>query len=244
MKNTAGLFVVGTDTNVGKTYVVAQLARLLREEGVSVGIYKPACSGARRDPSGQALWDDVEAHFDAMEGEFPRERICPQCFLEPVAPPVAARCEGRAVDDDLLVAGAEWWMGRVDVLLVEGAGGLLSPLSASSTVADVADQLGFPLLLIAHWRLGTLNQTLLTLEVAEGRGLTTSGVILNAVHPGVPGLAERTNAEELRSRTAVPILGVLPYEGSVRLLEQPHLFRIVWKEIARTSGRFPPRQNH
>src|SRR5690606_6781856 len=111
---------------------------------------KPVCSGGVPDGAGGIVWDDVRSLASAVGNAFPDDRICPQRFLAPLAPPVAARREGRRVDADLLRQGARWWQGRVDLLLVEGVGGLLCPLPDDETVADLAGDLGWPLIIVAH----------------------------------------------------------------------------------------------
>jgi dethiobiotin synthetase len=221
-----GLFITGTDTGIGKTYVAAGIVRLLRAQGVRVGAYKPTASGSEPGSVGP-VWGDVERLHSALGGEFPREAICPQCWHAAVAPPVAARFEGKRIDAALLRRGADWWRERVDLLVVEGAGGLLSPLAETETVADLAVDLGFPLLIVARLSLGTINHTLLTIEAAQARHLTVAGILLNQASP--PDSADRsqeTNAAELARRTAVPILGVLPYSPGTGLPEGLGLLKI------------------
>src|SRR5687768_477738 len=94
---TVGLFVTGTDTGVGKTYLTCLIAREMRARGVSVGAYKPACTGCELAPDGRPRWADVDALADSLGGRYPADRICPQRFRAPLAPPVAAQQEGRAV---------------------------------------------------------------------------------------------------------------------------------------------------
>ena len=211
-----GLFVVGTDTDIGKTYVTALLARAVRASGRRPGVYKPACSGAAVF-HGEAVWGDVEALRDAAaaddEDPPPRNMICPQCFTAPLAPPVAAAREGRAVDDALLTAGAAAWAGRCDVLLIEGAGGLLCPLSDTRSVADVAAELGFPLLIVARAGLGTVGHTLLILEVAAARGLPVAGVLLNEVDGREP--EADTNARLIERHGSARVLGVVRSGGGL-----------------------------
>ena len=114
-----GVFITGTDTGVGKTVVASALVRHLREDGLRVGAYKPVASGAR-----DLRWDDVEALHAALGEMVPRDRICPQTFRAALAPPMAARQEGRAVDTSLLRSGAAWWREQpIDALIIEGAGG-------------------------------------------------------------------------------------------------------------------------
>lgn len=221
-----GLFITGTDTGVGKTFVAGLMVRALRAHGVRVGAYKPVVSGARtvghveREAGGErwaapSVWDDVEQLFAATDGEYPRERIAPQRFLAPVAPPVAARQEGRDVDADGLARGVDWWRERVDLLVVEGAGGLLSPIATDVTNRDLAVRLGWPVLVIARQRLGTINHTALTVEACQSRGLRVAGIVLN----DADGLAEhdpsrKTNAGEIARVTGIPVLAEIRYSPS------------------------------
>ncbi|QDT15954.1 dethiobiotin synthase [Alienimonas californiensis] len=213
-----GLFVTGTDTDVGKTYVAARLAERLRSGGRTVGVYKPACSGAEVF-HGEPVWGDIEALRSAVglpvaEDDF----ICPQRFLAPLAPPIAAAREGRTVDAELLISAARRWADRCDVLIVEGAGGLLCPLALPDdgpavTVLDVAAALGYPLLIVARAGLGTVNQTLLTLAAAEARGLPIAGVVLNEIDAREPEAA--TNAAMIARCGGAPVLGVIPPGGEL-----------------------------
>jgi dethiobiotin synthetase len=227
-----GLFITGTDTGVGKTYVAAAIVSLLRHQGVRVGAYKPAVSGSEQGEQGP-IWRDVELLSSALGGTFPREAICPQRFRAPLAPPVAARCEGREVDAALLRAGADWWRERVDLLMVEGAGGLLSPLTDSESVADLARDLGFPLLIIARLGLGTINHTLLTVEAAQRRGLPVAGIIMNqAANPEATDESTASNRDELARRTNVPILAVLPFDPTKDLRQDEAFQRIDFVGLA------------
>ena len=208
-----GLFVTGTDTDVGKTYVTALLAEHLRAGGQTVGVYKPACSGAETF-HGESVWADVEALRSAAGlTTADDDLICPQRFRDPLAPPVAAAAEGRTVDAGLLAAGARGWAGRCDVLLVEGAGGLLCPLADGVTVLDVAADLGFPLLVVARAGLGTVNHTLLTLAAAKTRGVPVAGALLNARDRPEPQAAN--NAAMIARFGGAPALGVIGPGGGL-----------------------------
>lgn len=227
-----GLFITGTDTGVGKTFVASAIVRRLRDRKIRVGAYKPAVSGSTPGPDGP-IWSDVEILYAALGGEYPREAICPQRFEAPLAPPVAAHREGREIDARLLIEGAGWWNDRVDVLIVEGAGGWLSPLADHLAVADVARELGFPIVIVARLSLGTINHTLLTIEAAQARNVPIAGIILNrAAPPGVKDLSEETNAVELARRTTVPILATIEHEAAADLLQVPALHRIDFAGLA------------
>ncbi len=221
------LFVTGTDTGVGKTTVAAALVRHWRAQGRNIGAYKPVASGSETGPNGEPFWGDVEAYFAALDGQFPKERICPQSFPAPLAPPVAARYAGRTVDSQLLLSGARWWESQVDSLVVEGAGGWLSPLSDSESNADLAVALGYPVLVVARLGLGTINHTLLTVEAAQRRGLQVCGVVLNAAQPSGADESVNSNPEELARRCPAPFLGVLPYSPQGDLLHHPAFLRMI-----------------
>src|SRR5690606_32212131 len=128
-----GLFVVGTDTGVGKTYVAARIAAALSETGVCVGVYKPAASGCRRE--GPALVSDDALELWQAAGQ-PGElvAVCPQCFAAPLAPHLAAREERKEIDALLLRSGLDYWRARSEVIIVEGAGGIMSPMGEQDYV--------------------------------------------------------------------------------------------------------------
>lgn len=177
-----GFFVTGTDTEVGKTYFVCQYARERILQGHRVGVYKPAASGFPREDHRS---DASQLHRSLGEqgANVRLEQINPQCFLAPLAPPLAARAEGVLVDQELLVRGADAWKDDCDCLIVEGAGGLFSPITWSMTNADLAKRLGFPLILVAENRLGCVHQILSTLRAAISMGLDFRAVVLNQVRP-------------------------------------------------------------
>jgi dethiobiotin synthetase len=160
-----GFFVTGTDTGVGKTVVTGGLAAALRARGLTVGILKPVQSGA--------MADDPEGDAGKLGAE------CVYAFAAPLAPLVAARMEGAAVELEPVVRAAERLAAANDILLVEGAGGLLVPLAEGLLVADVAQALSLRLVVVARAGLGTVNHVLLTLEAARSRGLAVAAVVLN-----------------------------------------------------------------
>ena len=239
---TRGLFIVGTDTGVGKTFVTALAARAALRRGLSVGVYKPACSGATRDAAGAIVWEDVRSLEAAVECRFESQRICPQRFAAPLAPPVAARLEGRTVDGTLLREGAHWWEGRVELLLVEGVGGLLCPLTEQETVADLVRDLGYPLVIVSRLGLGTINHTLLTVEAAQRRNLPIAGILLNEStsangDAAADTIAAETNEDEIARRCTAPILGVLRHGGLRGFERQRRRVEIDWLAVAQPACR-------
>lgn len=215
----AGLFVTATDTGVGKTRLVCWLARRWSNAGLRVGVSKPAASGAERCDEGW-VWPDIEDLRTSCSAAGASDLIGPFRWRLPLAPAVAERLEpalvrqGPAASPTLadFLAALDAWHGKCDVLLVEGTGGLLCPLTATQTVADLAVAWGRPVLIVARLGLGTINHTLLTVEAAQRRRLEIAGVVLNCPVPPSGDLAEQTNPEELRRRLDVPIFGPIPYQ--------------------------------
>jgi dethiobiotin synthetase len=172
-----GLFVTGTDTDVGKTAVAAAIARQLVAEGRSVGVYKPVASGVTTAAS------DARRLWEAADEPLTIEQVCPQAFTAPLSPPRAAQAEGRRVDDALLRTGIEPWQAASDIVIVEGAGGLFSPASDRSLNVDLARDLGLPLVIVDAVRLGAIGRTLMAVTAARAAGLVVAAVVLSHTHP-------------------------------------------------------------
>jgi dethiobiotin synthetase len=209
-----GLFVTGTSTEVGKTYVGALIAAALVDAGHRVGVYKPAASGCRRE--GKSLVaDDAVALWRAAGKPGDLDIVCPQRFAAPLAPHLAARAEGKQLDAALLRAGLTGWHGRCDLVIVEGAGGLMSPLGEDEYVADLAGDFGYPLVVVAANRLGVINQTLQTLITAATfrDGLPIAGVVLNDVEEPSTDESATTNLGEITRRCVPPVLAHVEFQG-------------------------------
>jgi dethiobiotin synthetase len=174
-----GLFVVGTDTDVGKTAVAAAILRELVAAGRRVAAYKPVASGiaAAAEPGG-----DPERLWEAANRVGAIADVCPQCFQPPLSPPRAARGVGRAVDESLLRAGLAAWRDH-ELVVVEGAGGLFSPLAAATLGADLAREFGYPLVVVDAARLGAIGRTLATVRAARAEGLAVAACVLSQVAP-------------------------------------------------------------
>lgn len=214
----SGIFITGTDTGVGKTFVACGLATLLRERGYRVGVMKPAETGCA-EQDGKLIPEDAVRLRDASGCGEPIEKICPYRLPEPLAPSLAAERAGARIDIDRLLEVYQEISSNRDVILVEGAGGLMVPLLPSFTYADLARVMKLPLVVVAANKLGAINHLLLTLEHASCKGLTVLGYILNRVS-AENSLAAETNREILVNLTAVPCLGEVPFidgEGARKL---------------------------
>jgi dethiobiotin synthetase len=211
-----GLFVVGTDTAVGKTFVAARMVAALTRAGVRVGVYKPAASGCRR--IGRTLVsDDAVALWEAAGRPEELKAVCPQRFAAPLAPHLAAKEERKEIDSRLLRHGIDYWQRRSEIVIVEGAGGLMSPVGDHDYVADLAADFGFPLVVVAPNRIGAINSTLLTLIAAASRPkpLPIAGIVLNDVLPPDAGdPATQSNRLELELRCVPPVLTHLSHNAA------------------------------
>lgn len=209
-----GLFITGTGTGVGKTYVAALIAKALRAAGKRVGVYKPVASGCE-PREGRLESPDAIALWEAAGRPGTMEQVCPQMFAAPLAPHLAARAEGRRVDPEMLRSGQQFWRDSCDIVLVEGAGGLMSPISDDDYNADLADEFGYPLVVVAANVLGTINATLQTLIVADTfrEGLHVAGIVLNSPHSGGNDASKDSNADELARRSVPPLLANVLHGG-------------------------------
>ncbi len=214
-----GLFVTGTDTDAGKTFVAAMIVRTLVAGGMSVGVSKPVASGVvAGGPS------DAETLWEAAGRPRTLPAVCPQAFALPLAPHHAARAEGRAIDETLLRDGVLAWAPTSDCLIVEGAGGLFSPLTDRLLNADLAADLGLPLIVVDSGRLGCVGRVLATCFAAEARGLEVAAVVLSQIDadspadeatPTSPRRIARDGAKEIVRHLPRIAVAVLPHAATV-----------------------------
>lgn len=204
-----GLLITGTDTGVGKTFFACALSTVLSARGKRVGVMKPVETGCElRD--GRLVPADALRLQRYSGSSLPLKLVCPYRFAPPLAPAVAAEMAGVKIERQRLIAAYERIRAQHDITLVESAGGLLVPLAERYTFADLAGDLGIPLLVVVGSKLGAINHTLLTLRCASAMGLPVLGYILN--HPASTGdLAAETNRRTLLRLTDTPCLGSLPF---------------------------------
>ena len=206
------LFFAGTDTNVGKTYVASLVAASIFRSGRRVGVYKPAASGCR-DEAGVRIAEDAVSLWNAAGMPRTIDDVCPQKFLAPLAPPAAAASEGTTVDAELLRRGADVWMADSDVIIVEGAGGMFSPLADGVLNIDFVKQFDSPrVIIVAADRLGVIHQTLTTIHASRHFGIEPVGVIL-CDPSGDADASTQTNASQIAAYTDVPVIERVDYSA-------------------------------
>jgi dethiobiotin synthetase len=225
-----GLFITGTDTGVGKTFVAAGLARCLRNQGIRPGVLKPVETGCVLRGGRRIPRDGSFLKYMAGAAE-PIEEIVPYRLAAPLAPQVAAEREGIRIQSRRLQSACRAISSRHDCTLVEGAGGILVPVTRRTTMVDLMKLFKLPVLLVSRIGLGTLNHTLLTLYYLAQHRIPVAGIVFNDPD-GCRDLSARSNPATLGQYSSVPILGNIPFGKGVRMT------RDYSDEIARRFARY------
>jgi dethiobiotin synthetase len=203
-----GVFVTGTDTGIGKTFVSASLLSALNASGKRAVGMKPVASGCVMTPRGLRN-DDAETLLDHSDGVPAYESINPFALREPIAPHIAAREESVQISLDPIANAFATLSEAADCIVVEGVGGWCAPLSESLMQCDVAKALRLPVILVVGLRLGCLNHAILSARAIQADGCELLGWIGNGIDPAMQRVRE--NIETLRERLPAPCLGILPY---------------------------------
>lgn len=209
---TRALFVTGTDTGVGKTVIAAALLRGLRERGRRVAGMKPVASSCRETPAG-IVSDDALALIAQASESAPYAIVNPYSFIPAIAPHVAAVEAGTRIDLRELERAYRILAGLADVVVIEGAGGWLTPLDAKHALADFARKVKADVILVVGLRLGCLNHALLTAQAIEHSGLKLAGWVANAIDPRFERASD--NVRSLQERLKAPLLGQIPHQPTV-----------------------------
>lgn len=181
------LFITGTGTDVGKTYVTGLVIKKLRDSGVNAAYYKAAMSGNERRPDGSLIPGDALAVKDVSGISQPLEEMCPYIYENAYSPHLAARIEGEQVELSVVEEGFRRVSGAYDYVTVEGSGGILCPIRYDGErilLEDVIKTLRLSCLLVADAGLGTINNVVLTAEYMRARDIPIVGMIFNRFHPG------------------------------------------------------------
>ena len=202
-----GFFITGTDTEIGKTFVTAALTRALAATGRRVAPIKSLAAG-QQFVDGRWINEDVATLLAAQNLGLSDAEVGPLQFREPCAPHIAARLEGRSIDRDALLTAIHASAAKADIALVEGVGGFRVPLTDTWDTADLAVDLGLPVILVVGLRLGCINHALLAAEAILARGLTLAGWVANTVDPDQAHVAD--NLASLQAGLKAPCLGHIP----------------------------------
>ncbi|HSI43691.1 MAG TPA: dethiobiotin synthase [Methylotenera sp.] len=213
--NPQSYFVVGTDTNVGKTYISSALLKHFAAAGSKAVGMKPIASGCELDAQGEFMNADVSALVQASNVVAPVGLINPYRFIPAIAPHIAAEQIGVEINLEVIVNAYQQLYALADVVIVEGAGGFFVPINSIQTLADLALALDIPIILVVGMRLGCINHALLTVEAIRAKGLHLAGWIANQIDPDMVMFEE--NLESLKQRITAPCLSVVHWQGAVNL---------------------------
>jgi dethiobiotin synthetase len=206
---TEGVFIIGTDTGVGKTLIAAGLVAALKDRGIEVGVMKPLESGALCFESALIPQDALSLKEIAGTHD-DLDLINPYCFQAPLAPGVAAEQAGAEVDLQKIKQRYEELKRHHQFMVVEGVGGLLVPIAKGVLLPELIQLLGLPILMVARPSLGTINHTLLTISYCQKEGLEVMGFIFSKSTPDADP-SEASNASVIARFSTVPFFGTFPY---------------------------------
>ena len=200
-KNKLGIFVTGTDTDVGKTYISEALIKHFCRQGFQTVGMKPIAAGAEIE-NGRLLNADVKAIVSASNVDAPIDQINPYVFAPAIAPHIAAQQAGIEIEIEPIMSAFKVLQQQADVIVVEGAGGFLVPINETLTMGDLAKALDVGVVLVVGVRLGCISHALLTVQSIEAKGLHLIGWVANRIEPNRPALEE--NIATLKAMIKAP----------------------------------------
>jgi len=209
-----GYFVTGTDTGIGKTWSSLALMQYFQQQGKTVVGMKPVAAGCEW-LDGQLKNEDALALQAQASINIPYDLINPYAFELPVSPHIAAQAVGEEVELAVIHKGYEKLQALADVVIVEGAGGWMVPLNEKEDIAQLAEQLALPLIIVIGMRLGCINQAKLTFAAIKHLDLACSGWIASCVEEDMPQL--EANIKTIGAVAEMPLLAVFPYEKTRNL---------------------------
>ena len=220
---TGSLFITGTDTDVGKTYVAAGLAASFRNMGIDVGIMKPFAAGDAQ--KGRYASKDVAMLSNAAGTKDAEGLVNPQFFPIPASPYTACKSLKSKPRLDIVLSSFEKLQELHDMIIVEGIGGLMTPIHKEYFVADLIKEMNIPAIIVTKSRIGTINHTIMTCQSCKKFKIPVRGIIINSFGGGYPA---SDLAEDLLDLTGVEILGTVP---RIKNMGNDSLCRIFQKNI-------------
>ncbi len=203
-------FITGTDTGVGKTWATVALMRYFKAQGQSVIGMKPVAAGCEWI-EGQLKNDDALLLQKNASIELRYEAVNPYAFEQPVSPHLAA--DKNTVQVDKIMQSFDILRGKADIVLVEGAGGWLAPLSDKLDISDLAKKMNIPVIMVVAIRLGCINHARLTFQAIESAKVECAGWLAMCVDPDMQRQAE--NIETIKNKISAPLLGILPFSEAI-----------------------------
>ena len=205
-----GIFITGTDTGVGKTFIAVGLLKALRKAGFNACPMKPVETGCRIKDR-KLIPEDTIKLINASGVKEPLDIINPYRFRHPLAPSVASEIEGIPIRKQKILSAYHYLSNKYDITIVEGAGGIMVPVYKKYLFLDLIADLGLPIIIVSRPGLGTINHTCLTIDAAKRRKINILGVVINYPDRMKSGLAGKTNPEIIEKLSGVHILGTVPF---------------------------------
>lgn len=224
MSSYTSIFVAGTDTGVGKTHVTCRILRRLREQGINAAGAKPVASGMQ-SVNGEWLNEDIQAICEAAGSQFGPELINQYRYKPYIAPHIAAAERGETIDMGVIMDGFRRLAARAELVVVEGAGGLMTPLNERHTFLHLMRRLNLPVILVVAIRLGCINHALLAQQGLESAGIPLLAWVAN--YPAADTVRDIAVEESLVSRLNAPLLGVIPWSSASVNVEMADLVRLI-----------------
>lgn len=221
-----GLFITATGTDVGKTFVTALLIKKLRQAGVDAGYYKAVLSGAVR--KGNCLIPGDADYVKRIAGiDTPLEKMVSYVYETAVSPHLASELEGNPVELEKVMADYREAVCLHEYITVEGSGGILCPVRREQyMMEDLIKAMQLGIVIVAPAGLGTINDTILTIEYAKSRDIVVKGVILNRFHSG--NKMEEDNRNFIEDYTGVPVLACVK-DGAEALEAEPERLMVLYE---------------
>jgi dethiobiotin synthetase len=224
-----GLFITGTDTGVGKTLIAGAIARILTDNELKVGVFKPIATGCNRCWEGLVSYDTEFLSFCA-NSDLHLSIVTPVGYLTPAAPIVSAAREKQPIDFNKIADAYKNICENSDVVIVEGIGGVRVPLTMEFDLLDLAVEFNLPVVIAARPNLGTINHTLMTIDCVRAAKLKIAGIVINSYDATKAMVAEETASQVIAQCSGVNVLSVVPFDETVSI-EEPNLGEVVIESL-------------
>ena len=236
-----GLFITGTGTGVGKTLIAGAIAKILNDNGQKVGVLKPIATGCKRRWEGLV---NCETEFLAQcaNSSLPLSTITPVGYITPAVPVVSAAREARPIDFDGIAAAYKQICENTDIVIVEGIGGVRTPLTMEFDLLDLAVELSLPVVIVSSLGSATINHTLMTIDCIRAAQLKIAGVVLNGYNVIDETISDEITEPVITQCGGVNILCTVPFDETVDIEQQnpgemiiPSLLDCDWTELAQVQ---------
>jgi dethiobiotin synthetase len=231
-----GIFITGTDTGVGKTFVAVGLINALKEKGLNVCPMKPVETGCRTK-KGKLIPEDAMSLIRASGIKEAIDVINPYRFKPPLAPSVASELERKSIKKEKIFSAYNYLSKKYDIIIVEGAGGIMTPVYKKYLFLDFISDINLPIIIVSRPGLGTINHTLLTISAAKGRGVNILGVVINYAGQIKNDISVKSNPKIIESIGGIPLVGIVPYLKSPKSHARK-IFKQIAENITKSLSKY------